>query len=174
MDWKIEIPLLIRTIINDFTEPYSYSDERLQQIAVVSAQYVRSDIALKNNYTINISEPNITPDPCLLDNKDINFINFISLKSACFIDQSSCRTRMLSSGIKTTLGPALLDIDSNMSGFQLLLEKGPCFMYDQSVLAYNIGNTELLSAILSPFVGNNFDPQMLNARSPIRNRLYDY
>jgi hypothetical protein len=65
-------------------------------------------------------------------------------------------------GIKTKLGPAELDISGNLAGFKTLLEVGPCALYENLKQQYNIGNASILRAVLGPFVGNNFDPQMLD------------
>jgi len=161
MSWRLEIPIIIRSIINDLDETdYTYSDERLQQLAVVSAQYVINEVNLSNNYVINISCPEITPDPTLLPNKDIDFISFVALKSVCLLDQSSLRTRAATEGIKAALGPATISVLGN-SSYQFLIANGPCKSYDNLILEYQMGNASILRGILSPFVGNNFDASYL-------------
>lgn len=163
MSWQIEIPLIIRTIINDFGPIYSYSDERLLQVAVVAAQYVQSDVNLDNKYIINIVNPNLSPDPTLLSPKDDIFINLLSLKASCIIDQSAFRTKSAVEGVRAALGPASLSIsNNNLSGYKTLLDQGPCALYRSLVDQWNIGNASAVRAVLTPFVGNNFDPQNLN------------
>lgn len=160
--WQIEIPIIVRNLIGDFSETPQYSDERINQIAIVSAQYVLREVILNRNYNIDIINDSINPDPSNPESRDPDFVSFIGLKTACFIDQSSLRTRTSMAGIRTSLASAVLDIDPNIDGYKELLANGPCSIYDKSKLEYNIGNSSILQAILSPFVGNNFDPQMLN------------
>lgn len=162
MYWQFEIPIVVRSLIGDFTDPPMYSDDRINQIAIVASQYILSEIILNKQYEINIINGTISPDPSDPISRDSDFISFWGLKTSCMIDQSSLRTRAISAGIRTSLGSALLDIDPNMDGYKLLLENGPCKVYDKLRLEYNIGNSSILQAVLSPFVGNNFDPQMLN------------
>jgi hypothetical protein len=168
MSWQLEIPIIVRSLINDLADNPTYSDERVQQLIVVAAQYVTREINLLNDYTINIVNPDITPDPTLLETKDLDFISFVALKSACFLDQSSLRTRAANEGIKAALGPASLSVGGN-SSYQFLLANGPCKMYEDLRIDYELGNTSLLRGVLSPFVGNNFDPRSIN-RNPERNR----
>jgi hypothetical protein len=160
MSWQLEIPLIVRSLINDLSDTPTYSDERIQQLIVVSAQYVTREVNLNNEYSINIINPDIIPDPTLLENKDLDFISFIALKSACLLDQSSLRTKAATEGIKAALGPANISVGAN-SSLQFLLLNGPCKSYEDLKMDYEIGNTSLLRGILSPFVGNNFDPTYL-------------
>lgn len=169
MSWKKEITVILRTYLNDFGPTYIYSDSRLQQIIVVAAQYVKSDVNLDNNYSINIVSPNIAPDPTLLDPKDDIFINLSALKAACIVDQSAFRSKAVVEGIRAALGPASLSVsNNNLSGYRVLLEKGPCALYESLADNWNIGNASMVRAVFSPFIGNNFDPQNLN------NPSYDY
>lgn len=171
MSWQLEIPIIVRSLINDFADPPTYSDERIQQLVVVAAQYVIQEINLYNDYSINIINPDITPDPTLLTTKDIDFISFIALKSACLLDQSSLRTRAATEGIKAALGPASISVGGN-SSYQFLLANGPCKMYEETTFEYEMGNTSLLRGILSPFVGNNFDPSYLRYPGDHKRDIY--
>ena len=171
MSWQLEIPIIVRSLINDLGDNPTYSDERIQQLIVVAAQYVTREVNLNVEYSVNIINPDISPDPTLTSTKDLDFISFISLKSACFLDQSTLRTRAASEGIKASLGPANLSVGSN-SSYIFLLENGPCKMYEDLKLDYEVGNTSLLRGILSPFVGNNFDPSYLRYPGDHRRDIY--
>lgn len=171
MSWQLELPILIRSFINDLSENPTYSDERILQLSLVAAQHTILDIEFNNKYTIDIVNQTISPDPTLLDDKDVNFIGFVALKSACLLDQSSLRTRAQLEGISTSLGPAKLDVSGGLSGYKIILEQGPCKMYDQLKTQYVIGDASRVKAVLSPFVGNNFDPQMLNNNNPDYRRI---
>ena len=163
MYWEIEIPIIVRNLINDLQDPVTYTDERIQQLAVVASQYVLNDLNLSVTYVVDIINQTITPDPSDPESRDTDFIGFIALKSACILDQSTFRTKAALEGIKTALGSANLSISGNLAGYKMILDQdqGPCKLYEQLTLDHNIGNATAVSAVLSPFVGNNFDPRYL-------------
>lgn len=171
MSWQLEIPVLIRSFINDFEDQPIYSDERILQLSLVAAQHTLLDIEFNIQYNIDIINQTIIPDPTESNFRDNTFIGFVALKSSCILDQSSLRTRAHLEGINVTLGPAKLDVSSGLSGFKTLLEQGPCKMYDQLKTQYVMGDASRVKAILSPFVGNNFDPQMLNTNQSDYRRI---
>lgn len=159
MSWDTDIPIIVRTLINDLSEPYTYSSERLLQVIVVAAKYVQFDVVLEHSYSVDLVNPNITPDPTN-DNDDI-FLSLVSLKTACLIDQSNLRSRAAAEGIKASLGPASLTVKGNLEGFLKILEQGPCASYDELVAHWDVAQATTARAILSPFVGNKFDPRSL-------------
>jgi hypothetical protein len=164
MSWQAEIPIMVRTLVNDLDDTkQTYSDERLQQVIVVAAKYVQFDISLDQKYTIDVVSPNITPDPSERD--DSIFISLVALKSACIIDQSALRTRAALEGIRAALGPAQLSVTGNLTGFNLIIDKGPCAAYDELTSHWDVKEATAIRAILSPFVGNKFDPRYLQTNS---------
>ena len=174
MYWEIEIPIIVRTLINDLDENPTYSDSRIQQLAVVAAQYAQKDLNLRQTYIIDIVNQTITPDPSAPETRDTDFIGFIALKSACLLDQSTFRTKAAMEGIRTALGPANLAISGNLSGYKMILDQdqGPCQLYQTLTYEYNIGNG-IISAVLSPFIGNKFDPSYLRKDYSIdHNNIY--
>lgn len=166
MSWKKEITTIVRVLINDLTAPYTYSDSRLYQLITVSAKYVQFDVTLDHPYIIDVVNPSITPDPTADD--DNIFISLVSLKAACLVDQSSLRTKAAMEGIRAALGPASLSVAGSLTGIKMLLETGPCATYDELVSHWDVKEATNIRAVLSPFVGNKFDPQNLN------NPSYDY
>lgn len=167
MSWQTEITALVRVLINDLGPEYTYSDSRIQQTIVVAAQYVQFDVDLDVKYTLDFSTPQITPDPTS-DPRDDLFITLLSLKAACIIDQSTYRTKATLDGIRAALGPASLSVNGNLGGWQKILEHGPCATYEELTSYWDIKDAGAIRAVLSPFVGNNFDPRNLN------NPSYDY
>lgn len=161
MYWQFEIPIIVRNLINDLEDTPIYSDNRIIQLSVVAAQYVLGEVNLSKQYNIDIVDQTITPDPSDPASRDTDFVGFISLKTACLLDQSTFRTKAALEGIRTALGSANLSVSGNLSGYKTILDKGPCALYDQLTLDHNIGNATAISAVLSPFVGNNFDPRYL-------------
>jgi hypothetical protein len=159
MSWNIEIPIIVRTLINDLSDSPTYSDERILQIIVVASKYVQFDIVLDQVYTIDVTNPNISPDPSI--NNDSIFISLVGLKAACIIDQSTLRTKAALEGIRAALGPAQLSVAGSLSGFNLILDKGPCAAYEELTSHWDVREATAVRAILSPFVGNKFDPRSL-------------
>lgn len=159
MAWNIELPIIVRTLINDLSDQPIYSDERLLQVIAVAAKYVQFDVVLDHQYTVNVVEPSISPDPTVDD--DSIFISLTALKAACIIDQSSLRTRAAMEGVRAALGPALLSVNGGISGLVAVLDKGPCSSYDELTSHWDVSQATSIRAILSPFVGNKFDPRSL-------------
>ena len=81
------------------------------------------------------------------------------MKAACLADQSSLRTKALSAGVSARLGPAAITTNPSVRGFDLLMKEGPCAAYEDLKWEYELGDAKALRAILSPFVGNTFDPR---------------
>jgi len=168
MAWDAEMTLMVRVLINDLdTVSPTYSDARIQQVITVAATYVQQEANLTNSYTVDVSANTIVPDPTTPDRDDV-FVGLTCLKSACILDQSTFRTKAAIDGVRTSLGSASISVGSNLSGFKTILDQGPCAMYTALLNDWNIGNASSVHAILSPFVGNTFDPRMLG-RAPYSN-----
>jgi len=170
MSWKKEIPIIVRTLINDLAETPTYSDERLLQIISVAAKYVQFDVVLDNTYTIDVVRPNITPDPTVSD--DSIFISLVSLKSACIVDQSVLRTKAALEGIRAVLGPASLSVGGSLAGLKMIIEQGPCAAYEELTSHWDVREATAIRAILSPFVGNRFDPTSLTYPGDPRRNMF--
>jgi hypothetical protein len=167
MSWEQEIPIIVRTLINDLSETPTYSDERILQVVTVAAKYVQFDVVLDNKYIINVANPSISPDPTI--NDDSIFISLISLKTACIIDQSVLRTKAAMEGIRAALGPAQLSVAGSLAGIKMIIEQGPCAAYEELVSHWDIKEATAIRAVLSPFVGNKFDPRAIQL-NPYRSR----
>jgi len=162
MSWQAEIPIIVRTLINDLDQNnQNYSDERLLQVIAVAAKYVQFDISLESNYIIDVVNLNISPDPTA--NDDSLFISLTGLRAACIIDQSALRTKAALEGIRASLGPAQLSVAGSLAGFDLILEKGPCAAYKEFIAYWDVKEATAVRAILSPFAGNKFDPTYLQS-----------
>lgn len=161
MPWNKEIPVIVRVLINDLNQPYIYSDSRLLQVIAVAAKYVQFDVVLDNTYEVNVIKPDITPDPT--DNGDSIFVSLVSLKSACIIDQSQLRTKATLEGIRAALGPASLSTAGSLEGWKHIIDTGSCATYAQLTEHWDVQNATAIASILSPFIGNKFDPRLTNA-----------
>lgn len=170
MSWEIEIPIMVRVLINDLSDAPTYSDERLLQTIAVAAKYVQFDVVLDYSYTIDVVSSSISPDPTL-DNDSI-FISLVALKTACLIDQSTLRTRAALEGIRAALGPANLSVAGSMAGINLVIDKGPCAAYDELTSHWDVKEATAVRSVLSPFVGNKFDPRAIQINTYRNRDLY--
>jgi hypothetical protein len=171
MSWSIEIPIIVRTLINDMSDQNPlYSDSRILQVIAVAAKYVQFDVNLDQVYTIDVINPSITPDPTSYN--DSIFISLVSLKAACIIDQSTLRTKASMEGIRAALGPAQLSVGGSLVGIKMILENGPCATYEELTSHWDVKEATAIRAVLSPFVGNKFDPTSLSYPGDTRRNLF--
>jgi len=156
MSWLTQAISMLRVLINDLETVPTYSDSRLTTLLMTSSLLVQQDLGF--TYTIDYTAETITPDPI----NDLNFMTFMIIKAACQADFSTYRTKALLDGITAKLGPASLSTDGTLKGFKDLLAIGPCQTYENMKRDYVFGSGNLAMAILSPFIGNNFNPSDLN------------
>lgn len=150
MAWNTEITTILRYLINDLdSDNYKYSDARLQQTIVISAQFLKTDVDLPSSYTIDIAGSSISPDPTDPSSRDDNFICLVSLKSACIIIGSEVK---LESGNAIAIkdGPSSIDL-RGVTGTLSVLYKDICDKYNQAILDYKAGNSIAGKAILGPY-----------------------
>lgn len=161
MTWDQEIIRIVRVLINDLNSPYEYSDRRLLQTITVAAKYVEFDVVLDTVYAVDVVNNTITPDPTI--NGDSIFVSLVSLKTACIIDQSAFRTKATLEGIKAALGPASLSTSGTLTGWKQIIDHGACKLYADLTEHWDVMNATAIASVLSPFVGNKFDPRLTNA-----------
>lgn len=163
--------IVLRVLISDLDSPPTYSDARLEQTLIISAQFVQEDMNI-DTYTIDISGEAINPDPTETSTKDDTFFNLVVLRAACFVDYSTFRTKAAAEGVRATLGPSNISISGNLKGYQVLLEAAgsPCKLYEAMLKDYLFGSGVSVRAILSPFASPNFEPGY-NYSSHVKGRI---
>jgi hypothetical protein len=159
MSWLDEAVPTLRILINDLTDEPTYTDDRLVEILLVASKMVIQELDFDADYVATFAN-GVVPDP--EDEEDYAFINFATLKAACIADQGQYRSRALLEGIRVSCGPTSLGVSGNLAGFYKLVEIGPCKMYAELATQYAFGDRLPARAVLSPFVGNNFDPSILS------------
>lgn len=173
MSWQNEMTIMVRTLINDNMTPYQFSDERIQQTILVAGKYVQFDVVLDHPYTIDVVNGTINPDPTI-DGDEI-FIILTSLKAACLVDQGTLRTKAAMDGVRAVLGPASLSVSGSSTGWEMILKHGPCKLYDDLIEHWDVANASAIAAVLGPFSGNKFDPELQRSKSrfdPYRTGFY--
>lgn len=163
MSWEVELTTMVRTLINDSIEPYQFSDERIIDTILVAGKYLQFDINLEHSYSIDVVNKTISPDPTMDD--DEIFIILSSLKAACLVDQGTLRSKAAMEGVRAALGPASLSVGGATAGWAMILEHGPCKLYNDLVEHWDVANASAIAAVLGPFSGNKFDPEFQHNRS---------
>jgi len=159
MPWKIDLVLMLRSIIGDLDKS-KFTDERLKQILVVGAYNVLNDADFSETYTVNVAEISISPDP--ISQSDTDFTTLTVYKSACILLGSEVKTES-ANAISIKDGPSAIDlrgVTANLTN----LYNDLCAKYDALLTSYQYNNTLVGQAILGPYSpgsmvvnGNQFD-----------------
>lgn len=155
MSWQTEITPIVRILIDDYAEPYTYTDSRLEEIIVIAAQMLITSIDWDKTYTISIPDVSISPDPTA-NTKDNAFINLTSLKAACFILMSEAKTASRQ-GIKISDGPSSIDTTGRLQS-ALKTADTMCKNFDMAKLEYMAGNSRAGEAVLTPYTREDLPP----------------
>jgi len=163
MSWQTELTAMVRTLINDATKPYQFSDNRIVQTILVAGKYIQFDVDFDNQYTIDVTNLTMSPDPTQIN--DQFFIILLSLKASCLVDQGTLRAKAATEGVRASLGPASLSVGGAAAGWEMILKHGPCKLYKDLAEYWDVSNASAIAAILGPFSGNKFDPEFQHDRS---------
>lgn len=149
MAWQTEITQIVRNIIGDIdlSSP-TYTDERIQEIILVSAQLLSTEVDFAQTYTIDVDELSLTPDPTT-PTKDDGFINLVALRSACIIANSEFRTAA-NNAYNFADGPAKIDgrdvAESLYKNAQTI-----CESFEKTKKSYKAGNNNAGAIIVGPY-----------------------
>jgi hypothetical protein len=150
MSWQTDITTIIRHLLNDLdSSSFSYADDRIQKTILVAAHLISTETELDYNYTIDISDTSLSPDPTTQNPKDNNFITLLSLKTSCIILGSEIRTES-GNAIAIKDGPSSIDL-RGVTATLTALYKDLCMKYDKALLDYKSGNSIAGQAILGPY-----------------------
>lgn len=150
MAWEVEMVTMLRRLIDEIGTCGIYDDDDLQEIILVAAQFVSTEISFPNTYTIDIDQLTFTPDPTEGE-RDNNFINLTVLRAACIIDKNEAR---LAAGRAISFSDAgsRVDLKGTLDGKLAMLKNGWCQEYKQAKLEYKLTNmTRSAQAVLAPF-----------------------
>lgn len=149
MAWKTEITTLLRELIGDTDlDNTTYSDHRLQEAILNSAQLLQGDMNFTQTYTIDIDQYTLTPDPTT-GTKDNAFINLVALRSACLILRSEAKTAALKA-VNFVDGPSKIDGRASSEGIAALA-KSACEMFEDAKKDYKMGGNSVGAAIITPY-----------------------
>lgn len=94
MAWSTEMIIMLRHLINDLDIPPTaptYSDDRLQELILVSAQQVQLEVSFFQTYSINLDTLTLTPDPST-GTRDDAFMWLVTFKCCCLLSRSELKS----------------------------------------------------------------------------------
>jgi len=154
MAWQNDLTIILRALINDL-DSSTYTDERLEQILVVSAHLMRTELDFIHVYNIDVEAVTISPDP--VDSQDYAFTNLTTLKAACLILAAEVKLAAAQSFRVQDAG-AVIDVQGVYKAKKELLD---LLIRDlaKARTDYVSGNLSSFKAILSPITqeSNNTD-----------------
>ena len=146
MAWKVDLVLMLRSIIGDL-DASKFTDERIKQILVVGAYNVLGDADFSENYIVDVGTVSITPDP--ISKNDVDFSTLTVYKSACILLGSEVKTEAANS-ISIKDGPSAIDLRGVTQSLTVLYND-LCKKYDELLKTYQYNNTLVGQAILGPY-----------------------
>lgn len=174
MSWQTDITTIIRHLLNDLnSSSFTYTDDRIHTTILVAAQLIRTDTDLSQDYTIDISNTSLSPDPTLSSSLDNDFITLLSLKTSCIIIGSEVRSEA-GNAISIKDGPSSIDL-RGVSTTLTMFYKDLCSKYDQALLDYKSGNSIAGQAILGPYSpGSDFVSRTHSSDADHRGNYFRY
>jgi hypothetical protein len=147
-DWQSTMITLLRSMIFDMTEPYTYTDERLEEILVAAAVPVNSEVTFANTYTVNLNTYDISPDP-VSGTSEIAFQVLVCRKAAYMITFGEAKQGMLKS-VSFKDGPSSIDTRDSAKG-KLELANQAKEDYERARTNYLVGDGMRGKGIVTPF-----------------------
>lgn len=148
--WETALVTMLRSIIGDMDSAV-YTDARLQQVLVVGAYHVSFSDTFLYDYQINLSVPDISPDPVEVNDKDFSVLTVY--KAACIIVSAESKTKN-ANGLSMRDGPSFIDTTAGSVGLANNA-KSICQEYQDLLLQYGISGPNNSAgpgqAILGPY-----------------------
>jgi hypothetical protein len=149
MSWKTEIGTIVRHLIDDTGDSPTYPDHRIETTILVASQLIQTEINFENIYSIRVEQCTLSPDPCLLADRDDGFINLVALKAACIILAAEYKSQGLSS-VRVMDGPSSIDLSSAATHMKHIYDT-LCERYENYKLNFAAANNNVGKAVLSPY-----------------------
>jgi hypothetical protein len=148
MAWQDDMVTMLRVVIDDAGSNPTYSNSRLEEVIVVAAHLTKQAVDFDNDYTVDIQDVSITPDP--VNAQDYSFINLVILKAGCVLANSEYKTDG-ARAISVRDGSASVDqrgvADAKKNWRDMI-----CSQYDKAEREYRMGNSQAGEAIIGPYM----------------------
>lgn len=149
MSWQGQMGTIVRYLIDDVDPAnYTFSPKRIETTILVAAQLAQMSTPFQKEYTINVENCTLTPDPTR-DPEDYAFITLVSLRAACIIVGSQIRSES-GNAISIKDGPSAIDL-RGVTQTLAVLYKDLCAKHEHAELEYRAGNSLAGHAIVGPY-----------------------
>jgi len=148
MTWQNEIVRMVRFLIND-VDATSYSDERLEETILVSAQLLSNNIDFDNSYNIDVDSLVLDPDPTMLSPKDNFFINILAVKASCIILGSEAKT-LAAQSFRIKDASSSIDVSAAYQSINQLYQE-MCNRLEKMIVDYKAGNSIAGQSVVTPY-----------------------
>lgn len=128
MAWTDDLVVMVRVLINDLGESQKYADSYLQRVLVCAGVLVRKDIDLPYQYTFDVANAGISPDPVLVGDETTQAL--LPLRAAGMIAQGNYMTAV-SQGIRVRDGDSSIDTSVGFAGYRDIIRLGPSAAYER-------------------------------------------
>ena len=154
MSWQNEMTIIVRHIIGDLdSENYTFSDSRIEESIVVAAQLIHNEMEFFVDYTIEVDQRSLTPDPTTTavspSNKDDDFIALCCLRSGLLLTNSLLRTYALKA-FSIRDGSSAIDMRGVVAGLKIVNDDLTA-KYQDIKLSYEMGKYGFGKSILGPY-----------------------
>jgi hypothetical protein len=148
--WETALLNMVRHLIGDLDSAnYTYSDERILGAIVVGGVYVSKDYIFDIDYTFDLVDYEISPDP--VDEGDTVAMALFSLKAACLLNTNAYQAAA-AAGIEVQDGDTRIKTTGSFQGFSDILKFGPCGAYTTLLeTVIQTGVAGLGGAVYGPF-----------------------
>lgn len=119
---------LLRNVIGDLGVTTTYTDERLQSALATAAVIVYEEAPKYQEYTFDLTNDTISPDPTDSNNFDGVFTSLVVLKAACLINIGQFQSAV-GAGIYVKDGSSTVDTTQSFDGYSDIIKNGPCKSY---------------------------------------------
>jgi hypothetical protein len=149
MAWDTEMVIMVRYIIGDFDETdLTYADSRISQAILASAMLLRTYEDFDGEYTIDIANTTISPDPTEHP-RDDPFVTLVCLKTACLILAGEIR-RHSCQAMSIRDGPSTIDLTGIPKNLAIIY-KDICEKYEQALFDHQRGLVLIGHVVLGPY-----------------------
>jgi len=160
MAWQTEMTLITRVLINDYVQPYTYDDNRIQELIILGGMMTQLETDFLRPYTFDVANLVLSPDPTDATNgKDYGFICIASLKAACIIQLSALKDKAKNAGISVSSDREKIDTTNSLDGDKFLINSpyDVCARLDDAIWKYKSENYQAGYALLGPLSTPNLN-----------------
>jgi hypothetical protein len=152
MGWSSELILITRHLIGELCGDV-YSDDRIEETIVVAAQLMIAETSFQVDYSIDVDNVTMTPDPTANPRDDI-FIGLVTLKAACILMRGAMRDAAAREGVRVRDKMGEIEIRGRFAAIQGIA-KSYCDAYQRAKLEYSLNNINGIRAIFNVVIGPN-------------------